>query len=119
MYYQNHIESVYYIRGEGNLQLEGYHQWWMDTREVKGQQGQRHMFFMNIHDPHILECYDEDSCCIAIFDPVLTGKEIHHLTDNGFSVYQIWQIRLFSIIAYFVVGLNWCCYGLFFIIKNE
>ncbi len=85
--YTNHIEGVYYISGQ-----VAYH--WKDTsgewvqEDTKTDTENGTNYLMNIHDPHILKSHDKDCYCICIFDPVLTGKENHTLSEDGFSGFE-------------------------------
>ncbi len=72
MWYKNHIEAVYCIQGEGELE------------EVES--GKRHtitagtLYTLNGHEKHIMRP-KEDMRMICVFNPPVTGRETHD--ENG------------------------------------
>jgi len=68
MHYKNHFESVYCIRGEGEIEV-------MATGEIH-QIRPGTMYALNLHDKHILRARSElELACV--FNPPLNGREIH------------------------------------------
>lgn len=71
MHYQNHFESVYCIRGEGEIEV-------VDSGEIF-QITPGTMYALNLHDKHILRARTElELACV--FNPPLNGKETHDAT---------------------------------------
>ncbi len=72
IWYANHLEAVYVIEGEGEIQD-------LDN-------GQTHaltpgtMYALNGHEKHYLRSF-KDLRCICVFTPALTGQEVHD--ENG------------------------------------
>lgn len=69
LHYQQHIESVYCIRGRGEI--------------VDIATGQTHaiapgtIYILDRHDQHILRAFEEmEMACV--FNPPLNGKEVHN-----------------------------------------
>ncbi len=69
MHYQHHIESVYCIRGSGEI--------------VDKALGQTHpiaagtLYILDQHDQHILRAFEEmEMACV--FNPALHGNEVHN-----------------------------------------
>ncbi|XP_022084377.1 uncharacterized protein LOC110975849 [Acanthaster planci] len=85
--YRNHIEGVYYLSGQATYHWQDDSGQWTSERS-KVDEGNGTNYLMNIHDKHIVEIHEEDAICICIFDPVLTGKETHHHSKDGFSSYE-------------------------------
>lgn len=77
IHYQNHLEAVYCVKGNGMLE------------DIKT--GQLHqlqdgiMYALNEHDEHYLHGGTEDMRMICVFNPPLSGSEVHD--KNG--VYPI------------------------------
>ncbi|MGB7392717.1 ectoine synthase, partial [Marinomonas sp.] len=69
MHYQNHLESVYCISGEGEV----------ESRET----GQKHqikpgvVYVLDKHDAHTLRASKELKLA-CVFNPPITGKEVHN-----------------------------------------
>ena len=69
MHYQNHLESVYCISGEGEV----------ESRET----GQKHhikpgvVYVLDKHDAHTLRAFKELKLA-CVFNPPITGKEVHN-----------------------------------------
>lgn len=69
MHYQNHLESVYCISGEGEIE------------EVAN--GKVHpiapgtVYALDQHDKHILRAFSEMKMA-CVFNPPVTGKEVHN-----------------------------------------
>nr|HDM99798.1 ectoine synthase [Deltaproteobacteria bacterium] len=68
IWYKNHLEAVYCVGGKGELEL-------IETGEIfKIQDGT--MYALNAHEKHYLRAFS-DMRMICVFNPPLTGKEIH------------------------------------------
>ena len=69
MHYQNHLESVYCISGEGEVET-------LDD-------GKKHpispgtLYILDKHDRHILRSFKEMTMA-CVFNPPLNGKEVHN-----------------------------------------
>lgn len=69
MHYQNHLEAVYCMSGEGQVET-------LDD-------GKKHpiapgtLYILNKHDKHILRAFSEMKMA-CVFNPPLTGKEVHN-----------------------------------------
>lgn len=73
IHYTNHIEAVYCVAGNGEI-----HDIANDTTH-KISDGM--MYLLNNHDRHYLRGGTEDMRLICVFNPPLTGKEVHD--ENG------------------------------------
>ncbi|MDD4966274.1 ectoine synthase [Halothiobacillus sp.] len=73
IHYANHIEAVYCVAGNGEI-----HDIANDTTH-KISDGM--MYLLNNHDRHYLRGGTEDMRLICVFNPPLTGKEVHD--ENG------------------------------------
>lgn len=69
LHYQNHLESVYCVRGEGEIEDLG-------TGEVHPISPGT-MYALNLHDKHILRARTEMQMA-CVFNPPLHGKEVHN-----------------------------------------
>lgn len=69
MHYQNHLESVYCISGEGEVQTLA------DGKVYPISPGT--LYNLNKHDKHILRAFKEMKMA-CIFNPPLNGKEVHN-----------------------------------------
>lgn len=69
MHYQNHLESVYCVSGEGEVEV-------LDS-------GERYpikpgtIYILDKHDKHILRAFKEMTLA-CVFNPPLNGKEVHN-----------------------------------------
>ncbi|MCB1671944.1 MAG: ectoine synthase [Gammaproteobacteria bacterium] len=69
MHYQNHLESVYCISGEGQVEtLE-------DGRAYPIRPGT--LYNLDRHDKHVLRAFSEMKLA-CVFNPPLHGKEVHN-----------------------------------------
>ena len=69
MHYQHHLESVYCISGEGEIEtLE-------DGRKYPINPGT--LYNLDQHDKHILRAFKEMKMA-CVFNPPLNGKEVHN-----------------------------------------
>lgn len=69
MHYQNHLESVYCISGEGEVETLD------DGTQYPIVPGT--LYNLNLHDRHILRAKSEMKMA-CVFNPPLTGKEVHN-----------------------------------------
>lgn len=68
IWYKNHLEAVYCVAGEGELEV-------IETGDIfKIKDGT--MYALNGHEKHYLRAF-KDMRMICVFNPPLTGKEIH------------------------------------------
>ena len=73
IWYKNHLEAVYCVAGEGEIEsLE-------DGKIYPITDGT--MYALNEHDEHLLRATTEDLRLVCVFNPPLTGIEIHD--DDG------------------------------------
>jgi L-ectoine synthase len=73
IHYQNHLEAVYCVAGNGrieNLKTGEMHEITDGT-----------MYALNDHDEHYLYGGTEDMRLICVFNPPITGQEVHD--ENG------------------------------------
>lgn len=75
-HYQNHIEAVYCVQGEGTLTNE-------ETGEVHDIYDGM-MYLLNGHEKHTVHAKSELRM-VCVFNPPITGREVHD--ENG--VYPI------------------------------
>ncbi len=69
MYYQHHLESVYCISGEGEVEtLE-------DGKKYPIKPGT--IYILDKHDKHVLRAFTEMKMA-CVFNPPLNGKEVHN-----------------------------------------
>jgi len=69
MHYQNHLESVYCISGEGEIEDLA------DGKVYPIKAGT--MYALDQHDKHILRAFKEMKMA-CVFNPPLHGKEVHN-----------------------------------------
>lgn len=69
MHYKNHLESVYCISGTGAIKdlATG------ETHDITPGT----VYALDQHDKHILYAHREDLILACVFNPPVTGKEIH------------------------------------------
>lgn len=72
IWYANHLEAVYCIEGEGEVEL-------VDSGEVY-QLRPGTMYCLDGHEKHYLRARS-DLRCVCVFTPPLTGAEVHD--ENG------------------------------------
>lgn len=69
MHYQNHLEAVYIIEGRGEI--------------LDKATGQVHalepftIYALDQHDQHVLRAFDEGLRCVCVFNPPVSGREVH------------------------------------------
>jgi L-ectoine synthase len=72
MHYQNHLESVYCISGEGEVEtLADGHRYPISPGTI---------YILDKHDRHVLRAFGE-MVMACVFNPPLNGKEVHN--DEG------------------------------------
>ncbi len=78
--YQRHLEACYCISGHGSvISADSSEHYVIEPGSI---------YVLDKHDPHILKAdADQDLHLISVFNPPLTGKEQHHLSEDGFSQY--------------------------------
>ncbi len=76
MHYQNHLESVYCIRGEGEVTTLD------DGQTYPIQPGT--LYILDQHDRHILKAFTEMQMA-CVFNPPLNGKEVHN-ADGAYEL---------------------------------
>ena len=69
MHYQNHLESVYCISGEGEVETLA------DEKKYPIKAGT--VYILDKHDQHILRAFKEMKMA-CVFNPPLNGKEVHN-----------------------------------------
>ena len=69
MHYQNHLESVYCISGEGEVETLD------DGKKYPISPGT--LYILDKHDRHILRSFKEMTMA-CVFNPPLNGKEVHN-----------------------------------------
>ncbi len=68
IWYKNHLEAVYCVSGEGELEV-------IETGKIfKIRDGT--MYALNGHEKHYLRAFS-DMRMVCVFNPPLTGKEVH------------------------------------------
>jgi len=73
IHYQNHLESVYCMSGNGEVETLS------DGKVYKIEAGT--LYILDKHDNHILRGGSEDMKMACVFNPPLNGKEVHD--ENG------------------------------------
>lgn len=73
IHYQNHLEAVYCVAGNGKIED-------LATGKVH-EITDGTMYALNEHDDHNLYGGTEDMRLICVFNPPITGKEVHD--ENG------------------------------------
>jgi L-ectoine synthase len=73
IHYQNHLESVYCMSGNGEVETVS------DGKVHKIEAGT--LYILDKHDKHLLRGGSEDMKMACVFNPPLSGKEIHD--ENG------------------------------------
>jgi L-ectoine synthase len=69
MHYQNHLESVYCISGEGEVETL------TDGKKHPIKPGT--IYILDKHDKHVLRAFTEMTMA-CVFNPPLNGKEVHN-----------------------------------------
>ncbi len=76
MHYQNHLESVYCISGEGEVET-------LDDG-IKYPINPGTFYILDRHDKHVLRAFKEMKMA-CVFNPPLNGKEVH----NASGAYEL------------------------------
>lgn len=76
MHYQNHLESVFCISGEGEVET-------LDDG-VKHPIEAGTIYILDQHDRHILRAFSEMKMA-CVFNPALSGKEVHN-ADGAYEL---------------------------------
>lgn len=69
MHYQNHLESVYCVSGEGEVETLA------DGKKYPIKAGT--VYILDKNDKHILRAFEEMTMA-CVFNPALNGKEVHN-----------------------------------------
>ena len=69
MHYQNHLESVYCMSGEGEVETLA------DGKKYPIKPGT--VYILDKHDKHVLRAFEEMKMA-CVFNPPVTGKEVHN-----------------------------------------
>ncbi|RTE66296.1 ectoine synthase [Amphritea opalescens] len=69
MHYQNHLESVYCVSGEGEIETLA------DGKVYPIKAGT--LYVLDKHDKHVLRAFEELKLA-CVFNPPLNGKEVHN-----------------------------------------
>ena len=77
IWYKNHLEAVYCIEGEGELETT------VDGTIYSIKPGT--MYALDQHDKHYLRAFDEDLRLICVFNPPLEGNEVHD-EDGSYDI---------------------------------
>lgn len=73
IHYQNHLESVYCMSGNGEIETIA------DGKVYKIEAGT--LYNLDQHDKHFLRGGTEDMMMVCVFNPPLSGREVHD--ENG------------------------------------
>lgn len=76
MHYQNHLESVYCISGEGEVET-------LDDQQ-KYPIAPGTIYILDQHDRHVLRA-KSDLVLACVFNPALSGKEVHN-ADGAYEL---------------------------------
>ena len=69
MHYQNHLESVYCISGQGEVETLD------DGKKYAIKPGT--VYILDKHDKHVLRAFEEMKMA-CVFNPPVTGREVHN-----------------------------------------
>ncbi|MGC9516216.1 MAG: ectoine synthase [Methanomicrobiales archaeon] len=69
IWYKNHLEAVYCVEGEGEIETTN------DGKVYSITPGT--MYALDQHDRHYLRAYDSDLRLLCVFNPPLVGDEVH------------------------------------------
>nr|ABF19051.1 EctC [Alkalihalobacillus alcalophilus] len=72
IWYQNHLESVYCIEGEGEVETIADGKVWPIKKDE--------IYVLDKHDEHLLRA-KTDMRMVCVFNPPITGNEVHD--ENG------------------------------------
>lgn len=78
IHYKNHLESVYCIRGRGEVETVA------DGQIYAIEPGT--LYILDQHDKHLLRAFDElELACV--FNPPITGREVHD-ADGAYPIVE-------------------------------
>ncbi len=77
IWYKHHLEAVYCIEGEGEVELVG-------SGEILPINPGT-MYALNKHDRHYLRAHKQDLRLICVFNPPVTGTEVHQ-ADGSYAI---------------------------------
>lgn len=69
IWYKNHLEAVYCVAGNGEIED-------LKTGKIHPIENGT-MYALNEHDEHLLRGGSEDMRMICVFNPPITGREVH------------------------------------------
>lgn len=75
--YKNHLEAVYCIEGEGEIETIN------DSKVYPVKPGT--VYALNEHDRHYLRAFDKDMKLVCVFNPPLSGGEVHQ-KDGSYAL---------------------------------
>lgn len=77
LWYKNHLEAVFCVEGEGEVEL-------FDSGEkIPIRPGT--MYALDKHDRHYLRAFGSDLRLLCVFNPPVTGGEVH-LPDGSYAL---------------------------------
>lgn len=79
IWYKNHLEAVYCIEGDGEIKL-------VDTGEIFPIRPGT-MYALDKNDNHLLRAHKQDLRLICVFNPPVTGREVH-LPDGSYAIVE-------------------------------
>ncbi len=77
IWYKNHLEAVYCVEGEGEIET-------LKDGKVYGIEPGT-MYALNENDEHYLRAYGEDMRLVCVFNPPLSGQEVHR-EDGSYAL---------------------------------
>ncbi|HNQ18359.1 MAG TPA: ectoine synthase [Smithellaceae bacterium] len=77
IWYKHHLEAVYCIEGEGEVELVG-------SGEILPINPGT-IYALNKHDRHYLRAHKQDLRLICVFNPPVTGTEVHQ-ADGSYAI---------------------------------
>lgn len=79
LHYRNHLEACYCIKGKGEIEDMGGNVHRVEEGDI---------YVLNEHDQHYLRAAkDEDLILVSVFNPPLSGSEVHDLNNPNGSAY--------------------------------
>src|SRR5699024_10723604 len=79
IHYKNHLETVYCISGDGEIQTVKYG----TTYQISPGT----LYIVNENDEHYLRGGSEDMILACAFNPPVTGKEVHQ-ADGSYAIVE-------------------------------
>ncbi|MBN1382773.1 MAG: ectoine synthase [Deltaproteobacteria bacterium] len=77
IWYKNHLEAVYCVDGEGEVELLD------DGTIIPIAPGT--LYALDRHDRHLLRAHDRDLKLLCVFNPALVGREVHQ-ADGSYAL---------------------------------